>query len=133
MLKPKTSFAGDNTKITENTDSWINILLKEIVPFLTENTEKIKRIFNSLGISINKTHIKPTHTAHENNTIRQFIKVSLLDIDIEFIYNLITNATVIDVLNKEGIFIHDIDFTQDFQGVINKQSVTQYLLQQPNF
>ncbi|KAK8837707.1 hypothetical protein M9Y10_036247 [Tritrichomonas musculus] len=126
---------NNNTETTDNTDSdtWINKLLKEIAPFLAENTEKIKRIFNTLGIQINKTHIKPTRPAHENNTIRQYIKVSLPDIDIELIYNLITNATVIDVLNKEGIFIHDIDFTQDFHGVINKESVIHYLLKQPNF
>ena len=107
----------------DNTDTWINKLLKEIAPFLAENTEKIKRIFNTLGILINKTHIKPTRPAHENNTIRQYIKVSLPDIDIELVYNIITDKGVIDVLNKEGIFIHDIDFTQDFHGVINKEMV----------
>lgn len=59
--------------------------------------------------------------------------MALPDIDLEKVYNIITNTEVLVILNKEGIFVHDIDFTQDFQGVINKQQVIKYLLQQESF
>lgn len=108
-------------------------ILQEIAPYLAEHTEKIKRLFNTLGLTINKTHIKPTHPSVERGEIRQYIKVALPDIDLEKVYNIITNTEVLVILNKEGIFVHDIDFTQDFQGVINKQQVIKYLLQQESF
>ena len=108
-------------------------ILQEIGRYLGERTEKIKRLFNTIGLAINKTHIKSTHPSTENGEIRQYIKVALPDIGLEKIYNIITNTEVLATLNKEGIYINDIDFTQDFHGVINMQEVIEYLLQQDGF
>ena len=41
---------------------------------------------------------------------------------------LITSEEAIKSFNDEGIYINDIDFTQDFAGVINKEEVIQYLI-----
>ena len=68
-------------EITDNTDTWINKLLKEIAPFLAENTEKIKRILNTLGISINKTHINQlvqhTKTIRFDNILKYLYQISI--------------------------------------------------------
>lgn len=120
----------DNNKETTRLQTKI---LQEIGPYLAEHTEKIKRLFNTLGLAINKAHIKTTHPSTENGEIRQYIKVALPDIELDKIYNIITNTEVLITLNKEGIYINDIDFTQDFHGVINKKAVIEYLLQQNGF
>ena len=36
--------------------------------------------------------------------------------------------TAIKFINNEGFYINDIDFTQDFAGVINKKEAIQYLI-----
>ena len=45
------------------------------------------------------------------------------------VFALITNKSIIQSFNDEGIYINDIDFKQDFAGVINKEEVIQYLIE----
>lgn len=63
----------------------MNKLIEESKPFLTDNTGKIKRIFNSLGITINKAYIKPTSPATVNKKLRQYIQISLPGINLDLV------------------------------------------------
>lgn len=47
-------------------------------------------------------------------------------------YN-ITSEDAIKSFSNEGIYIDNIDFTQDFAGVINKTEVIQYLIVNKNY
>ena len=49
-------------------------------------------------------------------------------ISIDNIFALITNEETIKSFNNESIYINGIDFTQDFAGVIHKEEVIQYLI-----
>jgi hypothetical protein len=35
---------------------------------------------------------------------------------------------VLKALEKEGIYIHDVDFTRDYKGVFNKANLIKHLL-----
>ena len=101
--------------------------------FLAEYTYKIKRLLTEHNINVNKRHIKPTYSNKEGNYYKQFIKVALPAVPIDNVFELITNPTIIKSFNDEGIYINDIDFTQDFAGVINKEEVVRYLIENKDY
>lgn len=119
----------ESTEDTNNKDK----VLKKVAPFLANNTENLKMLLNKNGVNINKRDIKPTNYKADGNTIRQYIKVALPDVELNVILDIITNRDVIDSFNKEGLFINDVDITQDYKGVINKKNIIDYLLTKPNF
>ena len=96
--------------------------------YLAEHTSKIKRILQSHDINVNKRYIKPTYSSKEGEYYKQYIKVALPAIPVNDVFALITSEEAIKSFNDEGIYINDIDFTQDFAGVINKEEVIQYLI-----
>ena len=114
-------------------DRQLNRVLKEIAPFLANNTEHIKELFNKFDIPINKTNIKPTSFKVDKGNIKQFIKVSLPDAPLDKILNIVCSKEIIKEFNNNGIFINDIDITQDYSGTINKKDVIDYLLNKPDF
>ena len=101
--------------------------------FLAEYTYKIRRILLSHNINVSKRCIKPTYSEKEENYYKEYIKVALPNAPIDNIFALITDENIIKSFNDEGIYIHDIDFTQDFAGVINKDEVVQYLIENEDY
>ena len=71
---------GEETAENTAADRQLNKVLREISPFLANNTEHIRELFNKFGVPINKTHIKPTSFKADKGTIKQFVKVALPDI-----------------------------------------------------
>lgn len=129
---------GTNDQPEENTpkskeDRQFNKVLKEITPFLANNTEIIRELFNKFDILINKTSIKPTSFKVDKGTIKQFIKISLQDVPLDKVLNIVCNKERIKEFNDNGIFINDIEIIQDFSGTINKKDVIDYLLTKPDF
>ena len=57
----------------------------------------------------------------------------LPDVELKVIFDIITNKNIIDSFNKEGLYIQDMDITQDYKGVINKKNIYDYLLTKPKF
>jgi hypothetical protein len=108
-------------------------LLNACKPYLAEHTLKIKRIFNNIGLKINKTDIKPTLLTVINEQIAQLLKVSLANCSYEDVIRVVENPELINCLNKEGIFIHDIDFTRDYKGVFNKRELIEHLVEELGF
>lgn len=104
-----------------------------MAPFLANNTENLKILLNRNGVNINKRDIKPTQYKADGNSIKQYIKVTLPDVEIKVIFDIITNQNIIDSFNKEGLYINNVDITQDYKGVINKKNIYDYLLMKPNF
>jgi hypothetical protein len=102
----------------------IHILKKYLVDF----TSNIKRCLNNVGIMVNKPDIKQTMPRIFNDRIEQQIKVSLANIPIEKVFDLISDPKLIEYLKDNNIYINDIDFTRDFAGVFNKQEVIDYML-----
>lgn len=100
---------------------------------LPEYTARIVRVLGLVGITVNKYAIKPTTYTLQTNSIRQYVKVALQDIAYHKTITLCTDATVIQVLRDNGLNINDIDFTRDYAGVIDKEEVVQYLLQDDNY
>ena len=90
--------------------------------FLAEYTSKIKRLLTEHNIHVNKRYNKPT-----------YIKVALPTIPVNDVFALITNEEANKSFNDEGIYINDINFTQDFAGVINKEEVIQYLIENNDY
>ncbi|KAK8838418.1 hypothetical protein M9Y10_033047 [Tritrichomonas musculus] len=107
--------------------------MEHLSKFLAEYTAKIKRILIAHNINVTKRNIKPTYSSKECEYYKQYIKVALPTIPITDIFALITSEDAIKSFNNEGIYINDIDFTQDFAGVINKTEVMQYLIENKNY
>jgi hypothetical protein len=117
----------------DNRENSLQELLNDCKPYLAEHTLKTKRIFNSMGLKIDKTDIKPTIPKVINGQIAQLLKVSLANCSYEDVIRVIENPNLIDCLNKEGIFIHDIDFTRDYKGIFNKRELIQHLILELGF
>ena len=105
-------------------------VLSELGDILSEHTSKIVRVFRKLGIPTNKPQLKPTKAIWESGSIRQLVKVSLADAPLKNVLRLVCDKETIYTLQEEGLYINDIDITQDFTGTFNKTQLIQYLVEQ---
>ena len=108
-------------------DSNIANYVKQHLP---EHTYRIKRILNEIGVNVNKSAIKPTQHKALPKCIRQYVKVALQDTPIE---NVMQICTCMQTLTNNGIYVNDMDFTQDYRGVIDKTQVIEYLVNQHEY
>ena len=98
---------------------------------LGKTTSNIKFAFNHIGLSINKYHIKPTrikYIVNEDyiNQISEYIQLLKIDLDrlsSDNVIEILSNTEKIKFLSNNNIFRNDIDFTQDFSGLIKKEEV----------
>ena len=98
---------------------------------LGKTTANIKFAFNHNGLSINKNQIKPTRIKYNVNenyinqstNYIQMIKVDLDQFSSDKVIEILSNTENKKFLSNNNIFINDIDFTQDFSGLINKEEV----------
>ena len=126
--------------LNNNNEQEVNIknIPKEL---LGKTTANIKFAFNQLGLQINKLQIKPTrikYIANENYINRtsdyiQMLKVDLDHIPSDRVIEIFSNTENIKFLSDNNIFINDIDFTQDFSGLIKKEQVIDYLINNCDF
>ena len=108
---------------------------------LGKTTANIKFAFNQIGLSINKYHKKPTrikNIVNENYFNRtsdfiQMLKVDLDQFESDKVIEILSNIENLNFLSNNNIFINDIDFTQDFNGLINKEQVIDYLINNRDF
>ena len=127
-------------KLNENNEREIDIkhIPKEL---LGKTTANIKFAFNQIGLPINKNQIKPTrikYIVNENyiNKISEYIqmlKVDLNQFPSDTVIEILSNLENIKFLSNNMIFINDIDFTQDFSGLIKKEEVIKWLLDNRDF
>jgi hypothetical protein len=100
-------------------------------------TAKIQLLFNTFNLPISKGDIKPTNilklTLGDKTKLKQCIKVSLANCKYETIIKVLNSKECIELLAKDGLFINDVDFTQDFAGLFNKTKLIEHLLQQPGY
>ena len=108
-------------------DSNIANYVKQHLP---EHTYRIKRILHEIGVNVNKSAIKPTQHKALPQCIREYVKVALQDTPIE---NVMQICTCMQTLTNNGIYVNDIDFTQDYRGVIDKTQVIEYLVNQHEY
>ena len=98
---------------------------------LGKTTANIKFAFNHNGLSINKNQIKPTRIKYivnenyinQSTNYIQMIKVDLDQFSSDKVIEILSNTENKKFLSNNNIFINDIDFTQDFSGLINKEEV----------
>ena len=108
---------------------------------LGKTTANIKFAFNQIGLSINKYHIKPTrikNIVNENYINRtsdyiQMLKVDLDQFHSDKVIEILSNTENLKFLSNNNIFINDIDFTQDYSGVIKKEEAITWLLNNRDF
>ena len=108
---------------------------------LEKTTANIKFVFNQIGLPINKLQIKPTrieYIANENyiNQTTNYIQMLKVDLDqfsSDKLIEILSNTENLNFLSDNNIFIKDIDFTQDFTGLINKEQVIDYLINNCDF
>ena len=122
-------------KMNENNEREIDIkhIPKEL---LGKTTANIKFAFNHIGLPINKLQIKPTrikYIVNENyiNLTSDYIQMLKVDLDqfsSDKVIEILSNAENIKFLSNNNIFINDIDFTQDFSGLIKKEEVISWLI-----
>ena len=114
-----------------------NKLCSIVKVYLPEHTAKIVEMFNTAGLPINKTNVKPTNVvpvkARENKgyngkEIQQRIKVDLANVSYASVINYVSNEANLERLNREGLYVGDIDFTQDFKGLFDKDRLIKYML-----
>ena len=121
--------------LNENNEQEIDIkhIPKEL---LGKTTANIKFAFNQIGLSINKYHNKPTrikYIVNENYINRtsdyiQMLKVDLDQLESDKVFEILSNTENLKFLSNNNIFINDINFTQDFSGLIKKEEVIKWLL-----
>ena len=103
---------------------------------LATYTQQVYDFFKDrLGLAC-KQRVKPTHLQDIGNKGTdwiQYLKVDLANVPSKDVLAFIGDEDAVAALNELGIYIHDIDFTQDFKGVIQKQSVVQHLVNNYNF
>ena len=103
---------------------------------LGKTTANIKFAFNHIGLPINKYQIKPTrikYIVNENYINRtsdyiQMLKVDLDQFSSDKSVEILSNTQNLKFLTNNNIFINNIDFTQDFSGLIKKEEVINWLL-----
>ena len=61
------------------------------------------------------------------------LKVDLDQFQSDTVIEILSNTENLKFLNENNIFINDIDFTQDFSGLINKEEVIDYLIMNCDF
>ena len=126
--------------LIENNEQEIDIkhVPKEL---LGKTTANIKFAFNQIGLPINKYQIKPTrikYIANENYINRtsdfiQMLKVDLDHLSSDKVIEILSNTENLKFLSNNNIFLNDIDFTQDFSGVIKTEEVINWLLTNRDF
>ena len=126
--------------LNENNEQEIDIkhIPKEL---LGKTTANIKFAFNQIGLSMNKYHIKPTrikYIVNENYISRtsdfiQMLKVDQDHLSSDIVIEILSNTENFKFLANNNIFINDIDFTQDYSGVIKKEEVINWLLTNRDF
>ena len=122
-------------KLNDNNEQEIDIkhIPKEL---LGKSTANIKFAFNHIGLSINKNQIKPTRIKYIVNEIYinqttnyiQKLKVDLDQFSSDKDIAILSNTENIKFLSNNNNCINEIDFTQDFSGLINKEEVITWLL-----
>ena len=121
-------------KLSENNEREFDNkhILKEL---LGKTTANIKFAFNQIGLSINKYQIKPTrikYIANKNyNQTTDYIQLLKVDLDqfpSDKVIEILSNTEKLKFLSNNNIFINDIDFTQDFSGLIKKEEVINWFL-----
>ena len=127
-------------KLNDNNEREIDIkhIPKDL---LGKTTANIKFGFNQIGLSINKYHIKPTrikYIVNENYINRtsdyiQMLKIDLDHLESDKVIEILSNVKNLKFLANNNIFINDIDFTQDYSGVIKKEEVINWLLTNCDF
>ena len=103
---------------------------------LGKTTANINFAFNQIGLSINKYQIKPTrikYIANENNINQTTDYIRMLKVDLDQfpsdkVIEILSNTENLKFLSNNTIFINDIDFTQDSNGLIKKEEVINWLL-----
>ena len=120
--------------LNENNEQEIDIkyIPKEL---LGKTTANIKFAFNQIGLSINKYLIKPTRIKYivNGNYINrtsdyiQMLKVDLDQLESDKVFEILSNTENLKFLSNNNIFINDIDFTQDYSGVIKREEVITWL------
>ena len=122
-------------KLSENNDRDIDI--KHIPEDLLGKTRaNIKVAFNQICLPKNKNQIKPTrikYIVNENyiNQTTDYIQMLKVDLDqfsSDKFIEILSNTQNLKFLSNNNIFINDIDFTQDFNGLIKKEEVFNWLL-----
>jgi hypothetical protein len=103
-------------------------LLNACKSFLAENTLKIKRMFNTIGLPVSKQDIKPTIPKVIARRVAQLVKVSLAECPYALVIRMLETPEINAFLNKEGIYIHDVDFTRDYAGTFNKTSLIGHMV-----
>ena len=101
-----------------------------------KTTANIKFAFNHIGLSIKKQHMKPTrikYIANEKLKIRssdliKMLKVQLDQFPSDKVVEVLSNTENLKFLSDNNNFINDIDFTQDFSGLVNKEEDITWLL-----
>ena len=126
--------------LNENNEREIDIkhIPKEL---LGKTTANIKFAFNQIGLTINKLQNKPTrikYIVNENYINRtsdyiQMLKVDLDNFESDKVIEILSNTEKLKFLSNNNIFINDIDFTQDFSGIIKKEQVITWLLKNRDF
>ena len=108
---------------------------------LGKTTANVKFVFNQIDLPINKNQIKPTRIKYidnENYINRssdyiQMLKIDLDQFQADKVIEIFSNQENIKFFSNNNVFINDIDFTQDFSGLINKEEVIDYLLNDLDF
>ena len=103
---------------------------------LGKTTANIKFAINHIGLSIKKQHMKPTrnkYTANENFYNRSSDQIKMLKVQLDQfpsdkVIEVLSNTEIVKFLSDNNNFINDIEFTQDFSGLINKEVVITSLL-----
>ena len=127
-------------KLNKNNEQEIDIkhIPKELLGKTTANN---KFVFNHIGLSINKNQIKPTrikYIVNENyinqtSEYMQMLKVDLDQYPSDKVIEILSNTEILKFLSNNNIFINDIGFTQDFSGLIKKEEVITWLLNNRDF
>ena len=96
---------------------------------LGKTTASFKFAFNQISLSINKYQITPTrikYIANENYINQKTDYIQMLKVDLDQfpsdkVIEILSNTENLKFLSNNDIFINDIDFTQDFSGLIKKE------------
>lgn len=101
--------------------------------FLAIYKSKIKRLLAEYNINVKNRYIKPKKSNKKGEYYQKCIKVAKTSIPVNNVFTLITSDEAIKTFNNEVIYVNDIDITLDFDGVINKEEVIQFIIDDNNY
>lgn len=104
-----------------------------MIPIDPNKKSKVEYLSKFLVIYKSKNYIKPKKSNKKGEFYKKYINLAIPAIPVNDVFTLITSDEDIKSFNNEFIYVNEIDYTLYFAGIINKEEVIQFIIDDNNY